>query len=89
MLDSCAQNIREKNCVSTCDKRRKKSEIAGDFQDYLFEQGFAEEDETWNPDVRETYEQLNVRAKKVLDMIFDNDQEQCMSEMFSVLHTFG
>ncbi|KAF8559453.1 hypothetical protein OG21DRAFT_736599 [Imleria badia] len=84
------ENIREKNCVSTCDKRRKKSEIASDFPDYPFEDGFPEEDETWDPDVRETIEQLAIRAKKVLDMIFDNDEEQCMSGTISgSLHTEG
>ena len=69
--------------MSTCDKRRKKSEIANDFPDYPFEEGFTEEDETWNPEDRETPEELDIRAKKVLDMIFDNDKEQCMSRTFS------
>jgi len=73
------ENIREKNCVSTCDKRRKKSEIATDFPDYPFEEGFTEEDETWKPEDRETLEELDIRAKKVLDMIFDNDKEQFIS----------
>ncbi|KAI9574307.1 histidine phosphatase superfamily [Boletus coccyginus] len=73
------ENIREKNCVSTCDKRRKKSEIANDFPDYLFEEGLTEEDETWDPELRETYEEVDIRAKKVLDMIFDNDEEQFIS----------
>lgn len=82
MLSCCFQNIREKNCVSTCDKRRQRSEIANDFPDYPFEEGFTEEDETWDPEVRETCQELDVRAKKVLDMIFDNDKEQCMSRHF-------
>ncbi|KAF8437205.1 histidine phosphatase superfamily [Boletus edulis BED1] len=73
------ENTRERNGVSTCDKRRKKSEIASDFPDYPFEEGFIEEDEIWDPDVRETFEEVDVRAKKVLDMIFDKDEEQFIS----------
>ncbi|KAF8138873.1 histidine phosphatase superfamily [Boletus edulis] len=78
-LDLSSQNTRERNGVSTCDKRRKKSEIASDFPDYPFEEGFIEEDEIWDPDVRETFEEVDVRAKKVLDMIFDKDEEQFIS----------
>ncbi|KAG8218974.1 histidine phosphatase superfamily [Butyriboletus roseoflavus] len=77
------EDIREKNGVSTCDKRRKMSEIAKDFPDYPFEEGFTEADERWDPEVRETPEELDTRAKKALDMIFDNDEEQCMSVTFS------
>ena len=67
-----------------CDKRRKKSEIASDFPDYLFEEGFTEEDVTWDPEIRETPEELDVRATKVLDVIFDNDEEQCTSRTLSL-----
>jgi len=73
------ENTREKNGVSTCDKRRKMSEIANDFPDYVFEKGFTEEDETWDAEVRETIGELDVRAKKVLDMIFDDVEEQFIS----------
>ena len=74
--------------MSTCDKRRNKSEIAKDYPDYPFEDGFTEEDETWDAEVRETLGELDVRAKKVLDMIFGNDEEQCMSAtFFGVAHT--
>lgn len=66
------------------------SEIVNDFPDYLFEEGFTEEDETWHPDIRETNEELDVRAKQVLDMIFNNDKEQRMFGTFSgTLHTGG
>ena len=68
--------------MSTCDKRRNKSEIAKDYPDYPFEDGFTEEDEAWDVEVRETPGELDVRAKKVLDMIFGNDEEQCMSPTF-------
>ncbi|KAF9226835.1 phosphoglycerate mutase-like protein [Gyrodon lividus] len=73
------ENIREKNGVSTCDKRRGRSEIQKDFPEYLWEDGFTEEDETWDPEIRETPEELECRATKVLDMIFDEDKEQFIS----------
>lgn len=61
-----------------------------DFPDYSFEEGLTEEDETWDPEVRETYEEVDIRAKKVLDMIFDNDEEQCMFRALPVVsHTEG
>lgn len=59
------------------------SEIASDFPDYVFEKGFLEEDEPWDPDIRETFGELDIRAKKVLDMIFNDDEEQCAFETFS------
>ncbi|KIK96134.1 hypothetical protein PAXRUDRAFT_826291 [Paxillus rubicundulus Ve08.2h10] len=71
--------IREKNGVSTCDKRRRRSEIQEDFPEYLWEDGFAEEDETWDADIRETPRELDCRATKVLDMIFDKDEELVIS----------
>ncbi|KAF9236217.1 histidine phosphatase superfamily [Melanogaster broomeanus] len=73
------ENIREKNGVSTCDKRRSRPEIQKDFPEYLFEDGFPEEDETWDPEIRETPEEVDGRATKVLDMIFENDKEQFIS----------
>jgi len=73
------ENIRERNGISTCNERRKMSEIAKDFPDYPFEKGFAEDDETWDPDLRETPEEIDVRAKKVLDMIFNDDEEHYIS----------
>ncbi|KAN0097125.1 Histidine phosphatase superfamily [Tylopilus felleus] len=73
------ENARERIGVSTCDKRRKKSEIAIDFPDYPFEPGFTEEDDVWSPELRETFEEIDIRAKKILDMIFDNEEEQFIS----------
>ncbi|KAF9226834.1 phosphoglycerate mutase-like protein [Gyrodon lividus] len=73
------ENIREHNGVHTCDKRRKRSEIHEEFPETLFEEGFTEEDLLWEPDHRETHADIDRRARNVLDMIFDNDEEQFIS----------
>ncbi|KIJ69810.1 hypothetical protein HYDPIDRAFT_77920, partial [Hydnomerulius pinastri MD-312] len=73
------ENIREEYGVHTCDQRRTRSQIHEDFPDYLFEEGFTEEDELWSPESRETHADLDRRARKVLDMIFDKDEEQFIS----------
>ncbi|KIK29101.1 hypothetical protein PISMIDRAFT_517630 [Pisolithus microcarpus 441] len=73
------ENIREEFGIHTCDKRRTRTYIHETFPEYLIEAGFTEEDELWTPDVRETWEDVDVRVKTVLDMIFENDKEQFIS----------
>lgn len=43
------------------------------------ENGFSEQDELWNPNVRETDPQRAVRAKTFLDDIFNNDNSTFVS----------
>jgi hypothetical protein len=69
--------MREHNGVHTCDKRRTRSDIHAAFPEYDFEEGFAEKDELWTSDYRETHDDIDRRARLVLDMIFHNDVEQC------------
>ncbi|KAF8630862.1 hypothetical protein AX17_005221 [Amanita inopinata Kibby_2008] len=66
---------REENGVHTCDKRRSLTYIQSTFPSFTVEDGFAEEDELWSPDVRETPQQVARRAKQVIDTIFDNDRD--------------
>ncbi|KAI6152367.1 histidine phosphatase superfamily [Pisolithus tinctorius] len=73
------ENIREEFGIHTCDKRRTRTYIHETFPEYLIEDGFTEEDELWKPDVRESWDDVDVRAKAVLDMIFENDEEQYIS----------
>ncbi|KAF9236216.1 histidine phosphatase superfamily, partial [Melanogaster broomeanus] len=73
------ENIREENGVHTCDKRRTRSEIHKAFPETLFEEGFAEEDLLWDAGCRETHADIDRRARNVLDMIFDNDEEHFIS----------
>lgn len=73
----CTQNMREHNGVHTCDRRRSRSDIQAAFPEYHFEEGFTESDRLWTPHYRETHDDIDRRAKHVLDMIFQNDREQC------------
>ncbi|KAH7912935.1 histidine phosphatase superfamily, partial [Hygrophoropsis aurantiaca] len=73
------ENCREANGVHTCDKRRTLSYIKAEFPNLAIEPGFTEKDELWNPDTRETEAELEVRAKAVLDMIFDTNDGQYIS----------
>lgn len=41
----------------------------------MIEESLTEEDELWNPDVRETKEEVASRAREVIDMVFENDVE--------------
>jgi hypothetical protein len=69
------QNCREEYGVHTCDKRNTLTYIKGAFPQFELESGFTEEDQLWEPNSRETKEQAEHRAKKVLDTIFQNDKD--------------
>ena len=71
-----SQDIREYYGVHTPDKRRTRTEIHEEFPEYLFEDGFAEEDVLWTLNYREVHEDVVERGRKALDVIFDNDEEQ-------------
>ncbi|KAG2143629.1 histidine phosphatase superfamily [Suillus clintonianus] len=73
------EDLREVNGVHTCDKRRTRTYIAKKFPDYDIEEGFVEEDIYWNSEKRETHGDIDIRMKRVLDMIFDRDEEQFIS----------
>ncbi|GLB44500.1 putative phosphoglycerate mutase family protein [Lyophyllum shimeji] len=73
------ENCREENGVHTCDKRRTRSYIEKTFPRFEIETGFTEEDELWDPDVRETKAHIADRAKMVLDHIFEHDKETFIS----------
>lgn len=65
------ENIREHNGVNTCDKRRTRSYIEKRFPEFDIENGFTEEDELWEKDRRETEEEMEDRARKVMDLVFE------------------
>ncbi|KIK40093.1 hypothetical protein CY34DRAFT_286866 [Suillus luteus UH-Slu-Lm8-n1] len=71
------ENLRETNGVHTCDKRRTRTYIEQTFPDFDIENELIEEDTLWDPELRETHAELDVRMRRVLNMIFDKDQEQC------------
>jgi broad specificity phosphatase PhoE len=71
--------FREEIGVHTCDRRRSKSYIQQHYPTCAFEDGFAEEDPLWVPDVRETADAQDVRTKTVLDDVFANDTNTYIS----------
>ncbi|KAI3616831.1 phosphoglycerate mutase [Moniliophthora roreri] len=73
------ENCREVYGVHTCDKRRSRTYISTTFPQFDIEEGFTEEDQLWTPDERETDEHVALRAKAVLDVIFENDGETFIS----------
>lgn len=73
------ENLRERMGVHTCDKRRSRTWIQENYPSYQIEDGFAEHDELWKSDVRESLDEHAVRIKKVLQDIFDNDEEVIIS----------
>ncbi|EIM92820.1 phosphoglycerate mutase-like protein [Stereum hirsutum FP-91666 SS1] len=68
------EDAREEYGEHTCDKRRSRAAIAADFPDFVFENGFADEDVLWTKE-RETKESAERRARNVLDRIFDADTD--------------
>ncbi|KIM58751.1 hypothetical protein SCLCIDRAFT_1054477 [Scleroderma citrinum Foug A] len=73
------ENIREEIGVEPCNKRRTRTDIERKFPDYLIEDGFTEDDELWRPDVRERHDDIDIRVRTVLEMIFRNDEERVIS----------
>lgn len=64
------EGLRERIGVHTCDLRSSKSEIHRAFPEFVFEDGFVEEDVLWKADVREKDDEKDARLKTVLDSIF-------------------
>ncbi|MBW0535277.1 hypothetical protein O181_074992 [Austropuccinia psidii MF-1] len=64
------EHWRENIGLHTCDKRRSKTEILGDFPFVKFEDKFEEDDIYWTKNLQETSAQLNIRIKKALTDVF-------------------
>lgn len=73
------ENLRERMGVHTCDKRRSRTWIQDNYPSYQIENGFAEGDELWKSDVRESLEDHVLRINEVLQDIFENDEEVVIS----------
>ncbi|KAG5641717.1 hypothetical protein DXG03_004404, partial [Asterophora parasitica] len=69
------ENAREVYGVHTCDKRRTRTYIRKTFPQFNIEHGFSENDPLWEADVRETDAHIAGRAKKILDLVFQNDRD--------------
>lgn len=75
---STSKNCREQYGIHTCDKRRPLSYLRNAFPNFDIEEGFTEEDELYESDVRESEDHIVERARSVLDHIFKNDRESGM-----------
>jgi hypothetical protein len=60
--------------VHTCDRRHSKSWIAERYPGVVFEEGFGEEDELWDPVLRESEGEEDARSRRVLGEVFANDE---------------
>lgn len=65
--------LREVNGVHTCDRRSIRTYIHTEFPTYVIEIGFAEDDELWSPDIRESDPHMDARLKILLDDVVHNE----------------
>ncbi|KAG8847584.1 hypothetical protein FRB96_001440 [Tulasnella sp. 330] len=73
------EGLRETIGLHTCDKRSSKSDIHAAFPTYAIEAGFAEEDELWRADYRETVAERDARVKIAIDRIFSEVKDPYVS----------
>ncbi len=71
--------LREAIGVHTCDRRSSKSVIQQYYPNWKFEEGFAESDPLWVPDLRETDAARLPRARPAMDDIFYGDKNTHIS----------
>ncbi|KAK1760080.1 histidine phosphatase superfamily [Echria macrotheca] len=68
---------RERLGVHTCDRRHPRSWIERNYGEvFSLEDGFAEEDELWRPDVRETLGEHAGRIARLLDGLWEDEEEE-------------
>ncbi|KZS91549.1 phosphoglycerate mutase-like protein [Sistotremastrum niveocremeum HHB9708] len=63
------ENLREHHGVHTCDKRISRTELGSLFPNFEFPDPFSEEDILWDPDHRETEEELRTRLSKAIEEV--------------------
>jgi len=68
------ERLRERLTDHTCDRRSSRAWIAANFPEYVFEEGFTEEDELWTGGRWETVEEHVARKQVVLEDIFGEDE---------------
>lgn len=73
------EGLRETIGVHTCDMRRTSDYIHGRYPKWFLEKGFSEEDKLWLPDVRETSDQQQARAREALVEILNGDDSTYIS----------
>ncbi|KAF9523125.1 phosphoglycerate mutase-like protein [Crepidotus variabilis] len=75
------ENIREVMGVHTCDKRNTHSYIADAFPSFEIDSCLTEEDELWDPNVRESDTAVAARAKTILDYVFENNHDTIFTSL--------
>ena len=65
--------------MHTCDRRSTKTYIQQRYPAYNIEAGFAENDELWDPEARESDLALDTRLKRLLDDVFKHDDSTFIS----------
>ncbi|KAL6712164.1 putative phosphoglycerate mutase pmu1 [Coniothyrium glycines] len=73
------ENLRERLGVHTCDRRSSRTWIAKQYPEFRFEEGFAEDDELWGAERRETLEQHVRRSAVLLGDIFARDGSEVVA----------
>jgi hypothetical protein len=63
----------------TCDRRSTATEIAAEYPQYRFEDGFKEDDLLWDPEIRESNVHRNERLNRLLHDIFATDENTYIS----------
>lgn len=71
--------VREVLGEHTCDKRSTRTVIHQAFPDFPFEDGFAEQDDLWRADHRESHDEHDARNQALLDDIFAHDDHEVLS----------
>ncbi|KAK3626441.1 putative phosphoglycerate mutase pmu1 [Elasticomyces elasticus] len=66
--------VREVMGEHTCDRRSSRTVIHDTVPEWTIEDGFAEEDELWRADHRETWAEHDVRSRAFLDEVFANEE---------------
>lgn len=65
--------IRERLGAHTCDRRGTRTWIRDNYPSFAVEDDFPEQDELWQPNVRETLAEHAVRVEAFLDDLFTNE----------------
>ncbi|BAE64944.1 unnamed protein product [Aspergillus oryzae RIB40] len=71
--------LRETLGLHTCDSRSSKTAIAEEYPLYRFEEGFAEEDPLYDPELRESDFARDVRLRELLSDVFAHDASTVVS----------
>lgn len=73
------EDLREQMTDHTCDRRSSLTHIKSLFPNFRVEEGFTENDEQWKADRWEALSDHCTRKQRVLEEIFDNDDDSFLS----------